>query len=106
MKKLILIAVLATLPLSLPLTWADDTHHANKDKEQTPAMTAKDQQVQMEKMQEHMLTMHAQMHKIMDAKSPEERKQLMEEQIKMMQDRKQEMKGMMGGKMDADMKGK
>ena len=68
MKKSLLIAVLATLPLSTPLAWAEETQHSDKDK-----------QMQMGKMQENMLRTHEQMHKIMDAKNPQERERLMQE---------------------------
>jgi len=110
MKKTILIAVLATLPLSLPLAWADEAHHADKDKKPATTMTDKDKQMQMGKMQEKMLRMHEQMHKIMDAKNPQERERFMQEHSKMMQDNMSMMQGMMGGeakggKMDGGMKG-
>ena len=54
---------------------------------------------QMGVMQESMLTMHEQMHKIMDAKTPQERERLMQEHRHMMQQHMQAMKdgGMMGG---------
>ena len=97
MKKSLLIAVLATLPLSMPLAWADDSHHPENDKKPATAMTDKDKQMQMGKMQESMLKMHEQMHKIMDAKDPQEREQFMQENSKMMQDHMQMMHGMMGG---------
>jgi hypothetical protein len=110
MKKTLLIAVLVTLPLLTPLAWADDTHHSDKDKKSATAMTDKDKQMQMGKMQESMLRIHEQMHKIMDAKNPQEREKLMQEHAKMMQDNMRMMHGMMGGdakggKMDDGMKG-
>lgn len=122
MKKSLLIAVLATLPLSMPLAWADDSHHPENDKKPATAMTDEDKQMQMGKMQESMLKMHGQMHKIMDAKDPQEREQLMQENTKMMQGHMQMMRSMMGergmmsehgmkgddakgGKMDGGMKG-
>ena len=120
MKKSLLIAALLTLPLSTSLAWADEAHHSDKDKMPVTTMTDNDKQMQMGKMQEHMLRMHEQMHKIMDAKNPQEREQLMQEHSKMMQDNMQMMQGMMGegmmgkgemgsgakdGKMDGGMKG-
>jgi len=55
-------------------------------------------------MQEDMLKMHEQMHKIMDTKNPQEREKLMQEHSKMMQDMMGG--GMMGhGKMGGDAKG-
>ena len=110
MKKLFLIAVLATLPLSVSLSRAEDAHHSDKNKEPAVAVTEKDKQMQMGKMQENMLRMHEQMHKVMDAKNPQERERLMQEHAKMMQDSMRMMQGMMGGdakggKMDGGMKG-
>lgn len=115
MKKSILIAVLATLPLSLPLAWAEEAHHADKDNKPAATMTDKDKQMQMGKMQESMLRMHEQMHKIMQSKDAKEREKLMQEHSKMMQDHMSMMQGMMGGgmmggdakdrKMDGGMKG-
>lgn len=105
MKKLLLIAVLTALSLSTPLVWAEDAHHADKDKKPATTMTEKGKQIQMGKMQENMLKMHEQMHKIMDAKNPQERERLMQEHSKMMEDNMQMMQGMMGGKMNGGMKG-
>ncbi len=64
-------------------------------------MTDKDKSMKMVKMQEKMLAMHEQMHKIMDAKTPQEREILMQEHEKMMQDNMRMMKGMS----DSDSKG-
>ena len=96
MKKSFLIAVLVTLPLSMPLAWAEEDHHFDKDKKPAKTMTDKDKQMQMGKMQESMLRMHDQMHKITDAKNPQERARLTQEHSKMMQDHMQMMHGMMG----------
>ena len=97
MKKSFLIAALVALPLSMPLAWADQDHHADKDKKPATTMTDKDKQMRMDKMQESMLRMHDQMHKIMDAKNPQKRAQIMQEHSKMMQEHMQMMQGMMGG---------
>ena len=55
-------------------------------------------------MQENMLKMHEQMHKIMDAKNPQEREQLMQAHREMMHQHMQTMKdgGMMGQGMMGD----
>lgn len=98
MKKSLLIAALLTLPLSTSLAWAE-AHHSDKDEMPATTMTDKDKQMQMGKMQEHMLRMHGQMHKIMDAKNPQERQELMQEHSKMMQENMQMMQGMTGGGM-------
>lgn len=99
MKKSLLITALLTLPLSTFLAWADEAHHSDKVKIPVTTITDKDKQMQMGKMQEHMMRMHEQMHKIMGAKNPQEREQLMQEHSKMMQDNMQMMQGMMGGGM-------
>jgi hypothetical protein len=99
MKKALLIAVLATLSLSMPLAWADETHHSDQDKKPATAMTDKDKQMQMGKMQKNMLGMHEQMHKIMRSKDAKEREKLMQEHAQMMQDNMHMMHGMMGGGM-------
>jgi len=69
-----------------------------------------DMDKQMGVMQESMLQMHAQMHKIMASKDAKERENLMQEHSKMMQGHMSNMQGMMGGdakdrKMDGGMKG-
>ena len=55
-------------------------------------------------MQESMLKMHEQMHKIMDAKNPQEREQLMQAHREMMHQHMQTMKdgGMMGDDAKSD----
>lgn len=105
MKKLFLLSALAIPTLCIPPSWAEETHHSDKDKKPATAMTEKDKQLQMGKMQESMLRMHEQMHKIMDTKNPQEREKLMQEHAKMMQDMHM-MQGKMGshGKM-GDAKG-
>ena len=110
MKKYFLIAVLAALPFSASLSRADDAYQYDKNKELAANMTEKGKPMPMGKVQENMLRMHEQMHKIMDAKNPQEREQLMQEHSKMMQDNMRMMQGMMGGdakggKMDGGMKG-
>ncbi len=92
MKKSIFMAMLLTLPLSINYSWADETNKSEKHKES--AMTDKDKSMKMVKMQEKMLAMHEHMHKIMDAKTPQERESLMQEHTKMMQDNMHMMKGM------------
>ncbi len=110
MNKSLLIAALTVLSLSTPLAWAEEDHHADKDKKPATAMTDQNKQMQMGKMQENMLRMHAQMHKIVDAKDPQERARLMQEHLNMMQDNMRMMQGMMGsdakgGKMGGGMQG-
>lgn len=50
-------------------------------------------------MQENMIKMHEQMHKIIDAKDPAERERLMQEQQKTMQEHMKQMGAGMDGKM-------
>jgi hypothetical protein len=111
MKKSILIAVLATLSFSTPLIWAEEAQNLDQVKKPVMAMTGKDKQMQMDKMQVKMLRMHEQMHKIMQSKDAKEREKLMQEHAKMMQNHMSMMQGMMdsdakGEKMDGGMKGK
>ena len=106
MKKSLIFTLLASLPLVTSIAWAADVHHGKDHKATTTMpMTEKDKQMDTEKqmkMQENMLRMHEQMHKIMDAKTPQDREMLMKEHQKMMHDSMHMMKGMMGGsgKMD------
>ena len=108
MKTSFIAALFLILPLTAPSAWADDAHHPQKEKKGA-SMAEKDKPMQMGMMQENMLRMHEQMHKIMDSKTPEERAQLMQEHSKMMQDNMQMMQGMggdsKGNKMDSGMKG-
>ena len=94
MKKSILVVALAALPLFSSLALAAEPHHSDKGK--ATAMTDKDKQMQMNKIQEHMLKMHEQMHKIMDSKDAGERDKLMQEHSKMMQDSMRMMHEMKG----------
>ena len=102
MKKSLIFTLLASLPLVTSIAWAADVHHGKDHKAaSTMPMTEKDKQMDTEKqmkMQENMLRMHEQMHKIMDAKTPQDREMLLKEHQKMMQDSMHMMKGMMGGK--------
>lgn len=88
----------AGLTFSLPI-YADmhgGTDAMGMDDKSAMPMSDNDNQVQMGKMQESMLQMHEQMHKIMDAKDPQKREQLTQEHAKMMQDHMRMMHGMMG----------
>lgn len=98
MKKPLLIAVLAALSLTTSLAWAgdDSSQHLNKDKKESKNITAKDQQLQTSKMQETMLQMHEQMHKIMASNNPQERERLTQEHTRMMQDNLPFMQGSHG----------
>ena len=86
MKNSMFIAVLVTLPLSLSAAWAEETHHTDKDKKLSKNMTDKNTPMQMDKMQESMLRMHEQMHKITAATNSQERERLTQEHSRMMQE--------------------
>lgn len=112
MKKELLKAILVTLPLFTSYAMAEvETHHtANMENQPVTIMTDKEKQMQMGKMQENMLRMHEQMHKIMNAKTPQERERLMKEHSEMMPDGMHMMQGMMednakGDKIVGGMKG-
>lgn len=100
MHKLILATAVSLLCFA-PIGRSADEHHPPDG----PPRDAKS----MRMMQEHMLKMHAQMHKIMEAKDPAERERLMQEHQKMMQetmhDHMMQMHGGMGGGMRPDMGG-
>ena len=109
MKKLMSV-VIATLSLTAaPMALAVEEHHvdqkgapaksAPKDvkAKDAKAPAAKDTGMPMGMMQNNMLKMHEQMHKIMQAKDPKERERLMQEHLKMMQENMKMMQGMMGG---------
>lgn len=108
--KTIFLAISTTALLFIPLAHAEDAHHPAKANTAKTGMGPAGMDKHMDAMQEHMLQMHEQMHKIMNAKDPQERERLMQEHRKMMQDHMHEMKGMMmqgdkGGMMGGDHKG-
>lgn len=97
MIKLILTtAALFTLSTSVALAAEEHQHHA--DPKSTPVKQAG---MPMNNMQDNMLKMHEQMHKIMETKDPKERELLMQEHQKMMH----EHMGMMHGNMMGDGQG-
>lgn len=109
MKKLLLVAMLAALPFSITSVWAVDAHHSDANSKSAVAMTDKEKQIHMAKMQENMLNMHEQMHKITEAKTPQDREQHMQKHVAMMKDSKSMMRSMMtcdgkDGMMDSEMK--
>ena len=100
--------------LTVPVAFSDDAHHPDQ-KGATPkaapmnakAPAAKDAGMPMGMMQDNMLKMHEQMHKVMQAKDPKERDKLKQEHMRMMQEQMKMMNnGMMGpGMMGGDGKG-
>ena len=113
MKKSMLLATLVTLALTAPVLPADEAHHpdqkgapAKAAPKDAKAPAAKDGGMPMGMMQDNMLKMHEQMHKIMQAKDPKERERLKQEHMKMMQEHMKSMHGMMGnGMMGSGMMG-
>jgi hypothetical protein len=105
MKKSALFATLIVTALSLPALAVEEHHpdqkgaSAKTTPKDTKAPAAKGMPMGM--MQEKMLKMHEQMHKIMQAKDPKERDKLMQEHMQMMQEHMK----MMGGGMGGDAKG-
>jgi hypothetical protein len=87
-------AILISLILSAPMALAADQPPPGP---KGPSAEAMDKQMRM--MQENMIKMHEQMHKIMDTKDPQERERLMAEQRKMMGEQMMRMHGGMGGGM-------
>jgi len=92
MKKLILVAAMATL---LPVAAIAAEEHNHSGQSASPEDSTKEARM----MQENMIKMHEQMHKIIDAKDPAERERLMQEQQKTMQEHMKQMDSGMGGKM-------
>ncbi len=93
MNKLIL-ATVVSLFFCGSLAFAAEEHHPG-----SKGAPTEDAAKQARMMQEHMIKMHEQMHKIMDAKDPKERERLMQEQQKTMQEHMKQMHGGMGGMM-------
>jgi hypothetical protein len=95
------------LALSLAgAVYADDAHHPEQGASGKPAATkpakspsGQEGSMSMGMMQENMLKMHEQMHKIMQAKDAKERERLMQEHMGMMQQQMKNMRGPMGNGM-------
>jgi hypothetical protein len=113
MKKATLFAIFTATAFSLPALAVEEHHEPGKQpagKQAAPAKpapvtkgakapAAKDSGMPMGMMQDRMLKMHEQMHKIMLAKDPKERDKLMQEHMQMMQEQMKMMGGMMGNGM-------
>ena len=103
MNKLISAAAVSLILPASAAALAVEEHHP--DQKGAPAKSVpKDAKpkgvgMPMGKMQDNMLKMHEQMHKIMQAKDPRERERLMQEHLKTMQENMKMMGGMMGGGM-------
>ena len=88
------LASVAALSALASFAWAD--HHMAPGGKPGAAMSDKDKSMNMEKMQENMLRMHEQMHKIQDAKTPADRERHMKEMQDLMQ-KMHSMKDAQGG---------
>ncbi len=112
MKNLITVITVTAALLAASAVPAVEEHHPDqkpaasapatpKDAKSKEAMTpvAKDGGMPMGMMQENMLKMHEQMHKIMQAKDPKQRDKLMQEHRQMMQEHMKTMGGRMSGGM-------
>ena len=100
MNRLILMAVVAVAPAACAAPGGEK--HAHDEK----GAPAGDAGTPMATMQDNMLRMHAQMHKIMDARDPAERARLMREHQELMRDHMKMMGGHGGGSMMAPPAGK
>lgn len=102
-------SVIGIMVLALSLSGAvhaDDAHHPEQGASGKPAATkpakspaGQEGIMSMGMMQENMLKMHEQMHKIMQAKDPKERERLMQEHKGLMQQHMKNMHGTMGNGM-------
>lgn len=86
-----LAAFLAVAPTAFAV---DDHQHSGKPAGKAGAMDEKE----MTKMQQNMMRMHEQMHKIMQAKDAQERDRLTQEHRQMMREHMQAMHGKSGDK--------
>ena len=104
MKNMTLVVAMTVPLLVVSAASAVEEHHPDQkptaSAPATPkdakAKEAKDGGMPMGMMQDRMLKMHEQMHKIMQAKDPKERDKLMQEHMQMMQEHMKMMGGMMG----------
>ena len=96
MNKFVQVSIIS-LALFAPAAPAAEEHD-HSAQESAPAKAAG---TQMRMMQDNMLKMHEQMHKIMQAADPKEREQLRQEHLKTMQEHMKMMGGSKGGMMGA-----
>jgi len=101
MRKQSLMVLAVSLTLAAGVAMAAEEHHPAQ-KGAAPASGAGMDGKQMSMMQDHMLKMHEQMHKIMQAKDAAERERLKQEHMKMMQEHMKAMHGP-GGMMGSGM---
>lgn len=90
------IIALAAFLTAAPMAFAVDDHHPGDKPAGKPAPGGKAGMMddkQMGQMQQHMLRMHEQMHKIMQTKDAQERDRLMQEHRQMMREHMKTMHG-------------
>ncbi len=104
MNKLTWFTTLVALTFSIPQAFAVEEHHLDKPGGSAQTAPSKDGKASATKqggmpmgmMQDSILKMHEQMHKIMQTSDPQEREKLKLEHMQMMQDHMKMMGGMMG----------
>ena len=110
MKKLLIGSMVAGLLMGAPVVYADDAHHPDQQGQTSNTQASAEGNSAMQKMQENMKKMRAQLDKIQKTKDPELRQKLMMEHMQTMHDnmmmgtcsmKEGEMRGpMMHGMMD------
>ena len=105
MKKLLISSVVAVLFMSAPGVHADDAHHPGRQgqTEEVAVPAPADGEKVMQKMQENMKKMQAQLDRIRKTKDPEARRKLMMEYMHAMHENMMLGRGMMHGMMDCAM---
>lgn len=104
MKKLTLTTLVATLTIAVP-AFANDAHHPEGAPATKVVFSAKDAAPVVQKMQDNVTKMKAQLERIAKAKTDDERQAAVMEHMKTMQDNMQMAQGMMGGMKDCPMMG-
>ncbi len=86
MKKLLIGSMVAGLLMGAPVVYADDAHHPDQQGQTGKAPASAESNSAMQKMQENMKKMRAQLDKIQKTKDPELRQKLMMEHMQTMHD--------------------
>lgn len=104
MKKLTLTTLVAALTFAVP-AFANDAHHPEGAPGAKTVASAKNAAPVVQKMQDNVTKMKAQLERIAKAKTDDARQAAMMEHMKTMQDNMQMAKGMMGDMKDCPMMG-
>jgi hypothetical protein len=86
MKKLLIGSMVAGLLMGAPVVYADDAHHPDQQGQTSKTPASAEGNSAMQKMQENMKKMRAQLDKIQKTKDPELRQKLMMEYMQTMHD--------------------